>query len=70
MSAEKQVRRKGIYTKPKEHGVGFVACYRGVDIAFAADFDELVSKPKVKSRLGQQDLIIKHIIPEGMIAVY
>lgn len=51
-------------------GVGFVACYRGKEIAFAKRFDTLVNKPSVKRKLGNKGLLIKHTVPEGMIAVY
>ena len=53
-----------------EERIGFVACYRGVIIARASSFDTLMEKPPVKERLGKRDLVIKHTVPEGMIAVY
>ncbi|MEA2086396.1 MAG: hypothetical protein U9O84_05130 [Chloroflexota bacterium] len=56
---------------PKAEGrIGFVACYRGKTIAMASSFDKLMEKPLVKERLGKKDLVIKHTVPEGIIAVY
>ena len=52
------------------HGVGFIAYYQGEEIAFAKDFSVLVGKSLVKERMGNKYLIIKHTVPEGMIAVY
>ena len=52
------------------HGIGFIAFYRGEEIAFAKDFGVLVGNSLVKARMGNRDLIIKHTVPEGMIAVY
>jgi len=54
----------------RANSVGFVACYRGKEIAFARDFGTLAKKSKVKVLLGKKDFIIKHNVPEGMIAVY
>ncbi len=52
------------------HGIGFVAYYEGKEIAFAKDLGVLLEKSLVKERMGHQSLIIKHNVPEGMIAVY
>jgi len=51
-------------------GSGFTACYNGETIATARSFETLANKPKVKELLGNKKLIIKHTVPEGMIAVY
>ena len=52
------------------HGFGFIAYYQGAEIAFAKDFGVLLGKSLVKERMGSRDLVIKHNVPEGMIAVY
>ena len=49
---------------------GFVACYRGKTIATARNFDTLANKAEVRQLLGNKKLVIKHTVPEGMIAVY
>ena len=51
-------------------GIGFVACYEGKEIAFAKDFGVLLRKSLVKERMGHKSFIIKHNVPEGMLAVY
>ncbi|HEX75764.1 MAG TPA: hypothetical protein G4O12_04185 [Dehalococcoidia bacterium] len=51
-------------------GSGFAACYDGKTIATARSFETLANKPKVRELLGNKKLVIKHTIPEGMIAVY
>jgi len=52
------------------HGIGFVACYEGKEIAFAKDFGVLLRKSVVKERIGHKSFIIKHNVPEGVLAVY
>ena len=51
-------------------GVGFVACYRGKTIASSANFKDLANQAKVKALLGDKNLVIKHNVPEGLIAIY
>ena len=51
-------------------GGGFAACYNGETIATARNFETLANKPKVRELLGNKKLVIKHTVPEGMIAVY
>ena len=51
-------------------GSGFAACYNGKTIATARSFETLANKPKVRELLGNKKLVIKHTVPEGMIAVY
>ena len=51
-------------------GVGFVAYYRGKTIASSANFKTLANQPKVKALLGDKNLVIKHTVPEGLIAIY
>jgi hypothetical protein len=66
-------RKKGRERKVESQiarSVGFVANYKGKDIAFAREFDTLINKPMVKERMGEKDLVIKHNVPEGVIAVY
>ncbi len=50
--------------------VGFIACYRGRNIAYAPDLKELMAKSRVQALLGNKDLVIKHTIPENLIAIY
>ena len=50
--------------------VGFIACYKGRNIAFAGDLKQLVGNSKVQALLGNKDLVIKHTIPENLIAIY
>ncbi len=49
---------------------GFMACYKGRTIAATESFETLLKEEKVKKLLGNKDLVIKHTVPEGMIAVY
>ncbi|MFC1956303.1 hypothetical protein ACFLWZ_07325 [Chloroflexota bacterium] len=50
--------------------LGFIACYKGQTIASARSFDLLAQKAEVLALLGNKDFIIKHTVPEGMLAVY
>jgi len=52
------------------HGVGFIACYKGKEIASSANFKDLANHAKVKALLGDKNLVIKHNVPEGLIAIY
>jgi len=61
MSEKKPVNR---------NGVGFIACYKGKEIASSANFKELANKTNVKPLLGDKNLLIKHNVPEGLIAIY
>ena len=59
--------------KKKEYltkGVGFVACYKGKEIAYAVTLKELATKTTVKAMLGKKNLVIKHNVPENLIAIY
>ena len=57
--------------KPKIiEGVGFVACYKGKEIASSSNFRDLATQAKVKALLGDKNLLIKHNVPEGLIAIY
>ncbi len=56
--------------RPTSSKVGFIACYKGRDIAYAGDLKELMGKAKVQALLGNKDLLIKHTIPESLIAIY
>ncbi|HXZ95314.1 MAG TPA: hypothetical protein VEG28_05350 [Dehalococcoidia bacterium] len=60
-----QVKYKG-----NEDYVGFIACYKGRTIATSPTFKQLANKQNVRRLLGNKDLVIKHTVPEGMIAVY
>jgi len=57
-------------SKLARQGSGFAAFYKGEIIATAQSFDKLINKEEVKELLGDKDLLIKHTVPEGMIAVY
>jgi hypothetical protein len=48
----------------------YIACYKGKEIASSADFKSLANKANVKVLLGDKDLVIKHNVPEGLIAIY
>jgi hypothetical protein len=50
--------------------VGFIACYKGHEIASSKDFGELTKTEKVAELLGNKDLVIKQTIPEDVVAVY
>ncbi|MBI2850327.1 MAG: hypothetical protein HYX80_04705 [Chloroflexi bacterium] len=52
------------------HGVGFIACYKGKEIAFSRSFKDLANTAKVKTLLGDKDLVIKHNVPENIVAIY
>lgn len=54
----------------KKRGVGFVACYKGKDIAYSTSLKGLTDKEKVKTLLGKKDLVIKHTVPENLVAIY
>lgn len=49
---------------------GFMACYKGKTIAATESFETLLKEDTVKRLLGNRDLVIKHTVPEGMIAIY
>ena len=51
-------------------GVGFMACYNGKTIASAKNFEVLAKRANVRKLLGKKGLVIKHTVPEGMLAVY
>jgi hypothetical protein len=50
--------------------VGFMASYKGKTIAQEQSLGKLVQSPKVRGLLGKKELVIKHTVPEGMIAIY
>jgi hypothetical protein len=50
--------------------IGFIAFYKGKNIGYASDLKDLVSKARVQALLGNKDLIIKHTVPENLIAIY
>lgn len=54
----------------KSQTPGFIACYKGQTIASARSFDVLAQKAEVLELLGKRDFIIKHTVPEGMLAIY
>jgi len=64
------MREKKEIKKPTHHNIGFIACYYGKEIASAERFDQLMNRANVKALLGNKDLIIKHNVPEDLIAVY
>ena len=64
------MKKRAESQKKETQNVGFIACYQGEEIAFAEDFGNLTDKPKVKALLGKRGLVIKHTVPEGMLAVY
>ncbi len=49
---------------------GFIAARNGKPIASAKTFDGLVNKGVIKGSLGDESLIIKYVVPEGMIRIY
>ena len=49
---------------------GFTACYKGKTIAATESFEALLQEKKIKKLLGNKDLVIKHTVPEGIIAIY
>ncbi len=53
-----------------KRSVGFVACYKGNEVAFSTSFKELANTAKVKALLGNKNLVIKHNVPENLIAIY
>ena len=52
------------------NGVSFIAWYKGKELASSTNFRDLASNSKVKALLGDKNLIIKHNVPEGLIAIY
>jgi hypothetical protein len=50
--------------------IGFIAFYKGKNIASASDLKELVEQTRVHELLGDKDLIIKHTVPENLVAIY
>jgi hypothetical protein len=50
--------------------IGFVACYKGRTIATSRTFEGLANRREVRGLLGNKDLVIKHTVPEGKIAIY
>ncbi len=67
MAIEGELKAKRVN---KSQTLGFIACYRGQTIASARSFDVLAQKAEVLELLGKKDFIIKHTVPEGMLAVY
>jgi hypothetical protein len=65
MSGNKETKTRGARST-----TGFIACYNGRKIASAANLHELANRAKVKALLGKKGLLIKHNIPEDLIAVY
>ena len=65
MSEGKKLLKSTSYTS-----AGFVACYKGKQIASAMSLHELANRAKVKELMGKKDLVIKHNVPEDMIVVY
>lgn len=65
MGEKGEVKRK---VEPRS--IGFAACYKGETIASAQSFEKLVNKAEVRGLLGKKGFVIKHTVPEGMIAVY
>ncbi len=58
-------------TKPrKQTRVGYVAFYKGEQIASAVDLKQLANRKKVKVLLGDEALVIKHSVPGNLIAIY
>jgi len=66
----KEKRRRILKRESISNGIGFVACYNGEEIAFAKDFGVLIEKALVKERMGREGLVIRHNVPEGIVAVY
>ena len=50
--------------------IGFAAYYNGQKIARSTHLGKLTNNKKVKPLLGKANLIIKHTVPEDVIAVY
>ncbi|OGO18643.1 MAG: hypothetical protein A2Z15_05530 [Chloroflexi bacterium RBG_16_50_11] len=50
--------------------IGFVALYNGRQIASSGSFEKLTKNAVVKGLLGKDKLIIKHTVPEDVIAIY
>jgi hypothetical protein len=50
--------------------ISFAACFEGQNIATAKNLEVLLNRKAVKKLIGNKGLIIKHIVPEGMIAIY
>lgn len=50
--------------------IGFIACYKGQEIGRAVSLQELSNRVKVKKLMGKKGLVIKHDVPEDLIAVY
>lgn len=49
---------------------GFVAYYRGQVMASSKTLEGLMTQKEVRWLLGNEDLLIGHLAPEGMIVVY
>ncbi len=57
----------------KEVGVscsGFIAEQNGKSVASAKAFDRLANKESVRRLLGNKSLVIKQVVPKGMIRIY
>ncbi len=61
---------KSVNKELKDNIVGFAAYYHGKTVASAKSFDELAKNSEVQKLLGKEGFVIKHTVPEGMIAVY
>jgi hypothetical protein len=54
----------------KAQRIGFVAYYHGKEVASSTDFGKLTNNAIVKELLGHKEFVIKHNVPEDVIAVY
>jgi hypothetical protein len=50
--------------------ISFAACFEGQTIATAKNLEVLLNRKAVKKLIGNKGLFIKHVIPEGVIAIY
>ena len=50
--------------------IGFVAYYQGKIVASSTNFEKLAKNAVVKELLGREEFVIKHNVPEDVIAIY
>ncbi|MDP2920325.1 MAG: hypothetical protein Q8O43_08935 [Dehalococcoidia bacterium] len=63
--------KKSIAIKPFQNSkIGFAAYFHGRQIASSVSFDRLAKNARVKPLLGKEGLVIKHTVPEDIVAVY
>jgi hypothetical protein len=63
-------KKKELVKTTKPVKIGFAAYYNGRQIASSVSFSRLAKNSRVRVLLGKEGLVIKHTVPEDIIAAY